>query len=86
MSFKRTRKVINYAAMNGDRSSDDSDNDFVVNTKISKPSAPSSKPPKLSKLKLGPRKETKLPKFDHTNIAEVVKPISDQIAIAKVVT
>jgi hypothetical protein len=40
----------------------------------------------LSKLKLGPRKETKLPKFDHTNIAEVVKPISDQIAIAKVVT
>jgi hypothetical protein len=67
--------VINYAAMNGDRSSDDSDNDFVVNTKVSKPSATASKPSKLSKLKLGSRKETKL--FNKSKFTEL-KPISDQ--------
>jgi hypothetical protein len=67
--------VINYAAMNGDRSSDDSDNDFVVNTKVSKPSATASKPSKLSKLKLGSRKETKL--SNKSKFTEL-KPISDQ--------
>jgi len=65
---------MNYADMNGDRSSDDSD-DFVVNIKVSKPSATASKPPKLSKLKLGSRKETKL--SNDMKFTEL-KPISNQ--------
>jgi hypothetical protein len=74
---------MNYAAMNGGRSSDDSDDDFVVNTKISKPSSITSKPPKLSKLKLGSRKETKLRRCDNTHFTEL-KPLSDKITLPKV--
>uniref|UniRef100_A0A0P6G9I2 Uncharacterized protein n=2 Tax=Daphnia magna TaxID=35525 RepID=A0A0P6G9I2_9CRUS len=79
---RRTRKVVNYVAMNGDRS-DDSEDDIVncVNVKLAVPTATVTKLSKLSKLKLGTRK-AKLPKCDDTKLTKL-KPILDDMEPTK---
>ncbi|XP_057369097.1 uncharacterized protein LOC130690130 [Daphnia carinata] len=79
----RARKVVNYAAMNGDRSDSEDDTVKCVNVKLTVPFTTVTKPSRLSKLKLGTRK-TKLSKSDDTKLVNVtLKPILDDVEPTK---